>query len=181
MRIGETPLAGAYIVELDPISDQRGFFARSFCLQELSQVGVELAIKQANVSFNQERGTLRGLHLQVAPHEEAKIVRCTRGRLWDVIVDLRPSSDTFLESFGIELSESNHQQLYVPPNFAHGLLTLEDNTEVSYLMSEFYVAECQRGYHHDDPAFAIDWPSEIRVISNRDRELPFFSAEQPCL
>lgn len=175
MRITETPLEGAYVVEIEPIRDQRGFFARSFCVRELAEVGVDFSVKQTNVSYNASRGTLRGMHLQVAPHAEARIVRCTRGRLWDVIVDLRPDSPTFLDSFGVELSESNHQQLYIPHDFAHGFLTLEDDTEASYLMSQFYVAECQRGYRFDDPAFGIDWPAEIRKISDRDRELPLFS------
>jgi dTDP-4-dehydrorhamnose 3,5-epimerase len=172
MRFVATPLPGAYLIDLDRIEDERGFFARTFCRDEFLDHGLNPRLVQCSLSFNGARGTLRGMHFQVAPHEEAKLVRCTAGAIFDVIVDLRPGSPTRLRWFGAELSAQNHRMLYVPEGFAHGLLTLEDNSEVFYQISEFFTPECARGFRWDDPAIAIAWPQPVRIISDRDRSYP---------
>jgi dTDP-4-dehydrorhamnose 3,5-epimerase len=174
VRFLETSLAGAYVLELEPIEDERGFFARSFCREELERFGLDADIAQSSVSFNRRRGTLRGMHLQCAPHEEDKLVRCTAGAIFDAIVDLRARSPTRGRAFWLELSASRRNQLYVPKGFAHGFLTLADDTEVSYQMSVPYAPGFGRGYRYDDPTFAIPWPEQIVVISAADRALPFF-------
>lgn len=174
MIFRETPLPGAYVLEVEPVSDERGFFARTFCRRELAQRDLEPAVAQCSISYNRRKGTLRGLHFQVAPHEEVKLVRCTRGALWDVIVDLRPGSPTFRQHFAVTLTAAERNQLYVPLGFAHGFLTLEDNTEVFYQISEPYAPDSARGYRWDDPAFAIPWPEAPAVISEKDRNLPCF-------
>jgi len=174
MIFEETKLKGAYIIEIDPIEDERGFFARSFCVREFEKYGLNMRIVQCNISFNKERGTLRGMHYQVKSHEEAKIVKCTMGAIYDVIIDLRQASSTFKKWHAVELSAKNHRMLYVPEGLAHGYLTLEDDTELFYQMSEFYYPECARGLRWNDPAFNIQWPAGNKLISNRDSEYPDF-------
>ena len=176
MKIQPTPLAGACIVELAPIEDERGFFARSFCQDEFRQHGLDAAVAQCNVSFNKRRGTLRGLHWQAAPHAEAKLVRCTRGAIWDVIVDLRQGSPTARQWHAVELTADNRHSLYIPAGFAHGFQTLADDSEVLYQMSAFYHPESARGVRWDDPVFAIRWPLKDPVMSPRDRAFPAFNA-----
>lgn len=177
MRFIETELAGAFIIELELIGDERGWFARSFAAEEFAAHGLESDIAHANVSFNPRAATLRGLHFQVAPHAEAKLVRCTRGRIYDVIVDLRPTSATYRRWFAIELSADGERMLYAPPGFAHGFQTLADDTEVSYLISRPHCAEAARGVRWDDPALEIRWPPATdRLISDRDLSHPLLDA-----
>jgi dTDP-4-dehydrorhamnose 3,5-epimerase len=164
-----TPLAAAYVLELERLEDERGFFARSFCQDEFRKHGLRPAIAQCNVSWNRIRGTLRGLHFQAAPHEEAKVVRCTRGAIWDVIVDLRKSSATRLRWHAVELSAENRRALYVPEGFAHGFQTLADDSEVLYQMSELYHPDLARGVRWDDPRLGINWPLPDPILSERDR------------
>jgi len=164
-----TPLAGAYVLELDRLEDERGFFARSFCQEEFRKRGLRAAIAQCNVSWNRRRGTLRGLHFQAAPHEEAKVVRCTSGAIWDVMVDLRESSATRLGWHAVELGAENRRALYLPEGFAHGFQTLADDSEVLYLMSESYYPELARGVRWDDPRLGIKWPLPDPILSQRDR------------
>lgn len=173
MRFQETALPGAFTVAPDPLEDERGFFARSFCRDEFRAHGLNPDVAQCNISFNRRKGTLRGMHYQ-EPRPEAKLVRCTRGALWDVIVDLRPGSKTFKSHFGIRLDAAGRLMLYVPEGFAHGFLTLEDDTEVFYQMSEAYVPGNSRGVRWDDPAFAIRWPMLPDSMSDRDRDYPDF-------
>lgn len=177
MKFEETHLADAWVVRPERFEDERGHFARTFCRDEFESRGLDTDYPQANVSFNRRRGTLRGLHLQLPPHEEGKLVRCSRGAIWDVIVDLRPDSDTEGQWTAVELSAENGVQLFVPRGFAHGFLTLRDDTEVSYLMSAVYEPQAAHGYRHDDPTFAIEWPEEIAVISEKDRQLPIYDPE----
>jgi dTDP-4-dehydrorhamnose 3,5-epimerase len=172
----ETTLAGAYVVEAEPLADERGFFARNFCHEEFSARGLNPRVAQTSTSYNKRRGTLRGLHYQTDPFPEAKLVRCTRGAIYDVIVDLRPSSPSFLRWFGVELSASNRRSLYVPEHFAHGFQTLADDTEVFYQISEVYRPECARGLRWDDPRVGVVWPLPVQVISERDRSFPDFAA-----
>jgi dTDP-4-dehydrorhamnose 3,5-epimerase len=167
-----TPLAGAYIVELERLEDERGFFARSFCQEEFRKHGLRPGIAQCNVSWNRRRGTLRGLHFQAAPHEEAKVVRCTRGAIWDVVADLREGSATRLRWHAVELSGENRRALYVPEGFAHGFQTLADDSEVLYQMSESYYPELARGVRWDDPRLGIKWPLPDPILSERDRSYP---------
>jgi dTDP-4-dehydrorhamnose 3,5-epimerase len=164
-----TLLAGAYLIELGLLEDERGFFARSFCQNEFRAHGLNPVVAQCNVSFNRKRGTLRGLHYQAEPLAEAKLVRCTRGAIWDVIVDLRKGSPTVRKSYSAELTAENRRALYVPVGFAHGFQTLEDDTEVLYQMSEFYHAESTRGVRWNDPALGIQWPLPNPVLSSRDQ------------
>ncbi len=172
MRFIETDVAGAFVIEAERISDQRGFFARTWCQREFEAHGLNAALVQCSISSNRRKGTLRGLHYQVAPHQEAKLVRCTMGAVYDAAVDLRPGSPSFGAHAGAVLSAANRRQLYVPEGVAHGFLTLEDDTEVAYQMSAFHAPESARGVRFDDPAFAIPWPDEIRVIADRDRLYP---------
>lgn len=176
MKFLPTPLAGAYVVELERLEDERGFFARSFCEEEFRKHGLRQAIAQCNVSWNRRRGTLRGLHFQVAPHEEAKVVRCTRGAIWDVIVDLREGSATRLRWHAVELSAENRRALYVPEGFAHGFQTLDDDSEVLYQMSESYYPELARGVRWDDPRLGIKWPISDPILSERDRSYALLTA-----
>ncbi len=169
------PLAGAFVVELEQVEDKRGFFARAFCREEFEAHGLNPLIAQCNVSLNRKSGTLRGMHFQGPPHEEAKLVRCTGGAVWDVIIDLRRASATFKRWHGIELSAQNRRALYVPEGFAHGFLTLADNSEMLYLMSEPYHPECARGVRWNDPAFGIEWPLAQPEMSERDRGFALFS------
>lgn len=168
MVFQETPLPGAYVVEIERRSDPRGFFARAWCARELEQAGVSVDFVQANIGYSARRGTLRGLHLQVAPHGETKLVRCTRGAIYDVAVDLRPDSPAYLQWVGVELTAENHRMLLVPEGCAHGYLSLSDDAEVFYAVSAYYHPAAERGYRYDDPAFGIDWPEEVRVVSEKD-------------
>jgi dTDP-4-dehydrorhamnose 3,5-epimerase len=174
VKFTETKLSGAYLIELEPITDERGFFARTWCQQEFEAYGLNPNLVQCNISFNKKKGTLRGMHYQVAPHEEAKLVRCTRGAIYDVITDLRPESSTFKQWIAVELTADNLQMLYIPEKFAHGFQTLEDNTEVFYQMSEFYHPECARGIRWDDSAFKLKWALETMIISMKDKSYCFF-------
>lgn len=164
----ETPLAGAFVIEVEERRDERGFFARSFCTREFDQHGIVMPFVQCNVSFNARRGTLRGMHFQAAPMSECKLVRCTQGAIHDVIVDLRPESLTFCRWFGIDLTAANHRTLYVPDGFAHGFQTLADDCEVYYQMSEFFAPEHARGVRWNDSAFRIAWPLAVTAISEKD-------------
>ena len=175
MRFTETKVAGAFLIEPEPIADERGFFARTWCREEFADHGLNPELAQANISFNHHKGTLRGLHYQAAPHEEAKLVRCTRGAIWDLALDLRPGSPTYRAWFGAELTAGNRAMLYVPEDCAHGFLTLADDTEVAYQMSAPYAPEAARGVRFDDPAFGIEWPGEVVVINERDRTYPDFA------
>lgn len=174
MIFRETPLAGAWVLEPERIADERGFFARTYCQRDFAARGLDSAIAQCSISFNHRRGTLRGLHFQAAPHEEVKLVRVTRGAVWDVIVDLRPESPTYARHFSLVLSAEDRNELYIPQGMAHGFQTLEDGTEVFYQISEFYAPESVRGYRWNDPTFAIPWPEAVTVISDKDRNLPLF-------
>jgi dTDP-4-dehydrorhamnose 3,5-epimerase len=173
VRFRETLLAGSFVVEPELVEDERGFFARTFCSREFAALGVDPVVAQCGISYNRERGTLRGLHYQIEPHQEAKLVACSRGRLFDVAVDLRPGSPTFGRWTAAELSADNHLSLYIPPGLAHGFVTLEPHTEVRYQISAPYSPDAARGVRWDDPDLNIDWP-EVRpfIISDRDRHLP---------
>jgi dTDP-4-dehydrorhamnose 3,5-epimerase len=165
----ETNLPGAYIIELRPSHDERGFFARSWCQREFAARGLKTEVRQCNISFNKQKGTLRGMHYQAKPHEEAKLVTCIRGAVHDVIIDLRSNSPTFKQWLGVELNHQDRRMLYIPEGFAHGFQTLEDNTEVFYYMFEFYHPESARGFRWDDPVFAITWPLDVAKISPNDK------------
>jgi dTDP-4-dehydrorhamnose 3,5-epimerase len=169
-----TPVSGAVVIEPELLEDERGFFARCFCAEEFAAHGLNPHVAQCSFSFSRQRGTLRGLHFQRPPRAEAKLVRCTAGVLYDVIVDLRPDSPTFQRHFATELSARNHKMLYVPEGCAHGFQTLQDDTEVFYQMSEVFDAAAAGGVRWNDPAFGIAWPLEVTVISERDRTCPDF-------
>ncbi|HYT26716.1 MAG TPA: dTDP-4-dehydrorhamnose 3,5-epimerase [Actinomycetota bacterium] len=172
MIFTETGLRGAFVVDLEPIADDRGFFARSFDQKEFAGHGLAPSFVQCNVSQNRRRGTLRGMHWQAAPYEEGKLVRCVRGAIHDVIVDLRPESPTLGEHVAVTLTAANRTMLYVPEGFAHGFLTLADDTEVFYQISAFHAPGHARGARWDDPQLGIDWPAEVAVVSERDRAWP---------
>ena len=172
MRFTRTKVAGAFLVEPEPIADERGFFARTWCRDEFRDHGLSSTLAQCSVSFSRRKGTLRGLHYQAAPHEEVKLVRCARGAIWDVAVDLRPDSPTYLAWYGVELTAGNRAALYIPEGCAHGQLTLTDDSEVFYQMSVPFEPSAARGVRWDDPAFGIRWPAEVRVINQRDRSYP---------
>ena len=169
-----TPLSGAYLIEPEPHEDARGLFARTWCERELAAQGLETRIAQCSTSFNKRKGTLRGMHYQLRPFGETKIVRCTRGALYDVILDLRPGSPTFTRHFAAMLGADDRKMMYVPVGFAHGFQTLEDGTEVLYQISEFYSADHARGVRWNDPAFAIRWPDDEPTIVERDQSYPDF-------
>ena len=166
----ETPLRGAYVIEVEKHEDERGFFARSWCVREFSSKDLDTQLVQCNVSFNKRKGTLRGLHYQVPPHAETKVVRCTKGVLYDVIVDLRAESPTFLKWFGVELTARNYRMLYIPKRFGQGFQTLEDGTEIFYQMSDFYAPHAARGIRWNDPRLGIIWPETDRTMSMKDQE-----------
>jgi dTDP-4-dehydrorhamnose 3,5-epimerase len=170
----ETNLAGLLIVEPEPIADARGFFARTWCQTTWQERGLDPRLVQCNISYNQLRGTLRGMHYQAAPYGEVKLVRCTTGAIYDVVVDLRPDSPTYTRWVGVELSAANRRALYIPEGLAHGFQTLADHSEVFYQMSEYYHPASAGGVRWDDPAFAIDWPIEEKIISERDRQFADF-------
>lgn len=174
MIFTETKLAGAYLVELERFDDKRGFFARSWSQKEFAAQGLESRLVEINVSFNHLKGTLRGMHYQEAPHGQVKVVRCTRGAIFDVIIDLRPSSSTFKQWVAAELTADNHSALYIPLDFAHGFQTLMDNSEILYQMSDPFVPGSGRGVRWNDPAVGIDWPDDVRTINARDAEYPDF-------
>jgi dTDP-4-dehydrorhamnose 3,5-epimerase len=163
------PLEGTYVIELDAIVDERGFFARSWCAQEFKLHGLNPSVAQCSISFNTRRGTLRGMHYQNEPYPEAKLVRCCSGTIYDVVLDLRPTSSSYRKWFAVELTAANRKMLYVPEGIAHGFQTLADNTEVCYQISESYRPECARGVRWDDPQFGIKWPIGDPIISQRDR------------
>ena len=169
MRFIATPLAGAYLIEPERFSDERGFFARTWCRNEFEEMGLNPNLVQCNISYNKTRGTLRGMHYQKPPFAEAKLVRCTQGAVYDVIIDLRDSSKTFMQWYGVELTVENRKALYVPEGFAHGFVTLQEDTEVLYHMSEFFHAESAGGARWNDPIFSIRWPIVVEVISERDK------------
>jgi dTDP-4-dehydrorhamnose 3,5-epimerase len=179
MKITTTALAGAAIIELEQRTDERGFFARTYCRQEFLDAGLEPAVEQCNLSYNHRAGTLRGMHYQIEPALEAKLVRCTRGAVVDVIVDLRPDSASYLKHITVELTADNHRALYVPPLFAHGYLTLLDGTEVTYQVSHAYAPAAERGLRYDDPALAITWPAPIVVISEKDSNWDLLTPAPP--
>lgn len=168
MRFTPVSLEGAFVIDLERKEDERGFFARSYCRDEFSAYGLNPSLVQCNISFNAKRGTLRGMHYQKAPFAEAKVVRCTQGSLYDVIVDLRPGSPTLRGWYGVELTAANRRGLYVPEGFAHGFLTLADETEILYLMSSFYEPSAAAGVRWNDLAFGIVWPGEVALVSERD-------------
>jgi len=171
----ETSLKGAYIIEIEPTEDNRGLFARSWCKREFEAHSLNPEILQCNISFNIKKGILRGIHYQTKPFEEAKLVRCTRGAIFDIIIDLRADSPTFKGWFSVELTDKNRKMLYIPERFAHGFQTLKDNTEVFYQMSEYYSPEHSRGIRWNDPSFSIQWPEDKRIVSKRDQQYPDFS------
>lgn len=177
MIFNATPLAGAFTIELEKRGDDRGFFARLFCEREFAQAGLETHFVQINNSLSARRGTLRGLHYQLPPAAEVKVVRCVRGALWDVILDLRAGSPTFGKWFGAELSAENRRMMYVPRGFAHGFITLADDSEAVYLVSAVYSPENERGVRFDDPAHGISWPIGPSEISDKDRNWPDLNAE----
>lgn len=176
MIFSETKLKGSFLIEPERKEDQRGFFARTWCQQEFEDHGLNSELVQCSVSFNNKKGTLRGMHFQVAPFEETKLVRCTKGEIFDVIIDLRRDSQTFKKYFSVVLNEQNRLMLYIPPGFAHGFQTMTDNTEVFYQMSQLYSPEHARGVRWNDPLFGIQWPSQDkRIIIDRDLNYPDFS------
>ena len=174
MIFRETQLHGAYVFDLEKHEDERGFFARTFCRKELEAHDLIADVAQANTSLSKARGTLRGMHYQKSPHEETKLVRCTRGALYDVIIDLRPDSSTYKQWVGVELSAENYRMLFVPKNFAHGFITLTDDTEANYLVSQFYAPGSELGIRWNDPQFNIQWPIDVQVISEKDGSWPDF-------
>ena len=169
MHFAETPLIGAFVVELQPHKDDRGLFARTFCAREFGAQGLIETFVQCNTSWNTSKGTVRGLHYQLPPSSEAKLVRCTAGAMWDVIVDLRPASPTYLQHIGVELTAANRRALYIPEMLAHGFQTLEDGTEAFYQMSEFYAPDLSTGIRYDDPKLGIKWPLAVASISDKDQ------------
>jgi len=175
MVFTETKLKGVFTIEPELQEDERGFFARTFDQKEFEARGLNPRVVQCNISFNKKKGTLRGMHYQIAPYQEAKLVSCTKGAIYDVIIDLRKASPTLKQWVAVKLTAENRRMLYIPEGFAHGFQTLEDNTEVFYQISEFYHPEASRGVRWNDPAFRIVWPSDITVVSDRDREYPDFA------
>ncbi|MBN4066866.1 dTDP-4-dehydrorhamnose 3,5-epimerase [Simkania negevensis] len=177
MRFLKTPLNGAYVIELEKMGDERGFFSRLFCHNEFKNNGLDPKVVQANDSYSQEKGSIRGMHYQLSPKAETKLVRCIRGSLYDVIIDLRSESPTFKQWFGVELNAENRKMLFVPRGFAHGFQTLENDTEAFYLVSEFYAPKFERGIRWNDPEFGIKWPTAPTTISDKDSSHPNFNAK----
>ena len=172
MIFTETNLKSAFVIDLDAHKDQRGFFARSWCMEEFQKRGLNTNVVQCNISYNENRGTLRGMHYQSAPYEEAKLVRCTMGSVYDVIIDLRRNSPTYKKWFSVELSALNRRAIYIPVGFAHGFQTLEDGTELFYQMSESFHPESAKGVRWNDPIFGIYWPAGQKIISTKDQSFP---------
>jgi dTDP-4-dehydrorhamnose 3,5-epimerase len=178
MLFTPTKLKGAFVLEIQPHSDERGFFARTWCQKELTEQGLDATLAQCSISFNHKKGTLRGMHLQLPSFAENKLVRCTQGAIYDVIIDLRQDSETYLQWVGVELTAANRKALYVPKGFAHGFQTLADDTEVFYHISQFYAPECARGWRWNDPAFKIAWREPVSVMSERDRTYEDYNPNQ---
>jgi dTDP-4-dehydrorhamnose 3,5-epimerase len=181
MNFTETKLEGAFIIDLDLKEDNRGFFARAFCQHEFGEHGLKPIIAQANLAFNRRKGSVRGMHFQFPPTAETKLVRCTRGAILDIIVDLRPESPTYLDHVGVELTADNHRALYVPERFAHGYQVLEDVTETSYQVGEFYTPESESGLRYDDPALGLTWPLPVTEMSDKDRAWALLEEVEPEL
>lgn len=177
MIITKTEIPDVHVLEIEERADQRGFFARTFCRDEFLRAGLEPAVEQCNVSYNHVAGTLRGMHYQVAPHPEVKLVRCTRGAIVDVVVDMRPESPTYRRHVAVELTAENRRALYVPAYFAHGYQTLVDGTEVVYQVGGAYVPQAERGQRYDDPALGIDWPLPVVSVSDKDSSWPLLEAD----
>lgn len=175
MIFSATKLQDAYIVDLEKREDSRGFFARSWCRREFAENRLVSGLAQTNLSFSRNKGTLRGMHYQAEPYAETKLIRCTRGAVYDVIIDLRAASLTCGQWLGVELTEDNYKMVYVPEGFAHGFQTLADNAEVTYQVSQFYTPEAERGIRYNDPAFGIEWPAKVEVISSKDASWPDYS------
>jgi len=176
MNIVETSVQGAFLIEPEKMTDDRGYFMRAYCTRELQEAGIKMPVAQANLAGSRHKGTLRGMHYQVAPHEEGKLVRCTRGSLFDVVLDIRADSSSYGQWYGTELTASNHNMLYVPPGCAHGYLTLEKNVEAYYLVSEYYSPGAEQGIRWNDPGFSIDWPvKDHLVMSDKDQAWPDFT------
>jgi dTDP-4-dehydrorhamnose 3,5-epimerase len=181
MNFTETKLEGAFIIDLDLKEDNRGFFARAFCQHEFEEHGLKPVIAQANLAFNRRKGSVRGMHFQFPPTAETKLVRCTRGAILDIIVDLRPESPTYLDHVAVELTADNHRALYVPERFAHGYQVLEDVTETSYQVGEFYTPESEGGLRYDDPALGLTWPLPVTEMSDKDRAWALLEEVEPEL
>lgn len=177
LNFEQTPLEGAWVIEPFAHQDDRGLMVRTFCHRELAEYGIDFNICQANASINIHAGTLRGMHCQVEPMAKSKIVRCVRGRVYDVIVDMRPESPTYLQHFATELSAENMRMLVIPKNFAHGFLTLEDQSELHYMVDNYYTPEYGRGWRYDDPAFGIEWPRSVEFISEQDKNWPLIKGD----
>lgn len=177
MKFTPTPLEGAFVIDLERREDSRGWFARTYCAREFEAHGLPTHMVQTNMSLTRKAGTLRGMHYQLAPDAEDKLVRCVRGRIWDAIVDIRPQSPTYCRWFGAELSEDNGRMLLVPKGFAHGFVTLSDDAAVTYQVSAFYTPQSERGARWNDPAFGIEWPVEVLDMSDKDRNWPAFEKE----
>jgi dTDP-4-dehydrorhamnose 3,5-epimerase len=177
MKFNKTKLDGAWLINIEKVEDERGFFARTFCQNEFREHGLNPNLVQCNISYNKKRGTLRGMHFQAYPHQEVKLVQCIRGSMYDVIVDLRPASPTYQQYISVTLSAQEHNILYVPEGFGHGFITLEDDVEIFYQMSEFHVPAAARGFRWNGPTFNIQWPAQPEIISERDANYPDFSPE----
>jgi dTDP-4-dehydrorhamnose 3,5-epimerase len=175
MKFIETSLAGAFLIDIEPVVDERGFFARAWCWREFEQHGLNPDLKQCNISSSRKRGTIRGMHYQIAPYQEDKLVRVTQGAIYDIIIDLRPFSSTYKEWIGVELTADSYRMIYVPKGFAHGFQTLMDKTEVFYQMSEFFTPEYYTGFRWNDPIFNLRWPVEEKIISAKDQSFPNFA------
>lgn len=169
-----TKLSGAFIVEIEQLSDDRGFYARTWCQREFQARNLNSNLVQSNLAYTKRKGTLRGMHYQIPPHEEAKLVRCTSGAIFDVLIDLRQESPTYKQWLGVRLTAENHVMIYVPEGFAHGYQTLEDDIEVSYQVSQYYYPEAERGLCYKDPSFGIEWPLDVQVISEKDSNWPVY-------
>lgn len=178
MKFTETKLKGSYVIEIENRKDDRGSFGRAWCMNEFREHGLNGNVCQINTSFTIKKGTVRGMHFQVDPYQETKLLRCTKGRIYDVMVDLRPESPTFLQWFGIELSDDNYKMVYVPENFAHGFISLVDNCEVYYPVTQFYTPGAERGIRWNDPSLKIEWPVPVEVVSEKDKNHPDFSLER---
>lgn len=179
MRFQKTDLDGAWLIDLEPVCDNRGFFSRTFCVNEFGARGMETRFVQHSLSYSARQGTLRGMHFQSAPHSEVKLIECTKGAIYDVIIDIRPQSVNFGQWRGYELTSGSRRQLYVPEGFAHGFQTLADDTEVRYLISAMYEPSAAKGLRFNDPAFAIPWPLPVSVISSKDQDWPDFAKAFP--
>lgn len=181
MFLTETPLKGAFIIDLDRKTDNRGFFARAFCAKTFEQHGLKPTVVQTNIAYNHKKGTVRGMHYQIPPAAETKLVRCVRGAIYDVIVDLRPESPTFMRHIGVELTQDNRKALYIPERFAHGYQTLTDDCEVTYQVGEFYTPGYERGLRYDDPMLHIVWPLPAGEMSEKDRNWKLLDDEQVAI